>query len=539
MSTRLEAGFPQKQTHTTRTSPFQIQFLAAIFFILGSAVLLALFYLISQNTDVVGPGVPDFNTRAWNFLQAFGLIRPILAIIGGLWLIRLGLRLRSGHVTPARWARTILIWLIVTSGLVVVFVINRNLSTESAAGEPLGSDFVITLLPWGALLLLLITGYVVLNRSMALFWGDEDIVIIRTRMAWNLLAPTLIIFLAIGISPLEQVFLTSLTNEEFASSAEVEYIGFENYTRLLGIRIDRLPCETDESTGDCLTQIDENGNETIVYPGARRWLRDNVIGYQFDEAGNNLGDLAFRPYNEFQLFGTYYVLSARDTEFIDATITSIIYSVVAIFLQLVLGLGVAMLLAQKMRGMGPLRVALLIPMAIPTLIATQFWDIMLAEDATGLANSVLLNLGIIDQAQQWFAEPNWQLPAIILVIVWKETPPMALLLLPGLTAISPEIYQAASVDGANRWQTFFRITLPILSPTIGIALVLRTIIALRAFDIFHVLLGERRFSLATYAHNVLTLRQDLGYSSAISVAIFVILLIFSIIYMRTLKVDQS
>jgi len=363
-----------------------------------------------------------------------------------------------------------------------------------------------------------------------MFRGDEDVTAIRTRTAWNLLAPTLLVFLAIGISPLEQVFIRSLTNERFASSAEVEFIGLNNYAQLLGMRLDEIPCSTDEITGECLTELDDNGNIVTVYPSSRRYLSDNIDGYRSRD---------YRPMDEIHIFGTRYTISARDSEFIQAFVSSVIYTVVAIGLQLVIGMFMAMVLTSRLRGMTLMRVALLVPLAVPTLIATQFWDVMLLPNEAGVANNFLLQLGLINEPQRWLLEPSLQLPSVIIVIVWKETPSMALLLLPGLLNISPELYQAASVDGANRWQQFWRITMPMMRPTIGVALVLRTMVMLRVFDVFEILLERREFSMATYAYDVLLQRQEFGYSSAVSVMIFFIILIFTVIYMRSLRIDES
>jgi trehalose/maltose transport system permease protein len=216
-----------------------------------------------------------------------------------------------------------------------------------------------------------------------------------------------------------------------------------------------------------------------------------------------------------------------------------VYTVGAITLQLTFGMFIALVLASKIRGIGYLRLAMLVPLAIPTLIATQFWDVMLHEDTTGLINSVLLNLNLIGEPQAWLRDPSLQIPSVMLVIVWKETPGMALLLLPGLLSISKEVYEAAQVDGLNRVQRFLRITLPLMRPTIGVALVLRTMVTLRVFDVFDIMLGRLRLSMATYAYSVLTPGQELGYSSAISVTIFVIILIFTMIYVRAMRLDEN
>ncbi len=520
----------QRQSQANLGQQLQVDFLSFLFFLMGVGFFVAIFYTVLSNNDIVGTEIESFGTRFWNFMTNWGVLRPVLGFATGFALIRLSIRLRSRHIAAARWARSIFIWAISLNILGILWTIYTSLASERTRGEASGSDFILNVIPWAILLFILATGYVLLTRNMHLFSGDEAIYHIRTRTAWNLLAPTLIVFLLVGIGPLEQVFITSLTDERFASSDTVNFVGLNNYGRLLGIRVDPLPCTTDETTGICLTEVDEKGNEIVVYPSVRRFLVNTIENYR---------SLGYRPMDEIMLFGTRYVISARDEEFIQATITSLIYAVVSIFFQIIIGMGIAMVLAAKVRGLGPLRVALLVPLAIPTLIATQFWDVMLAPTETGVANSVLMGIGAVSEPQRWLLDRNLMLPSVILVIVWKETPSMALLLLPGLVSISPDIYQASSVDGANRWQQFWRITLPIMRPTIGVALVLRTMVMIRVFDVFEILLGTRKFAMATYAHDVLIQRQELGYSSTISVAIFFVILFFTIIYMRSLRIDET
>jgi len=127
---------------------------------------------------------------------------------------------------------------------------------------------------------------------------------------------------------------------------------------------------------------------------------------------------------------------------------------------------------------------------------------------------------------------------LIAIDVWKTTPFMALILLAGLQVISGDIYEAADVDGASKVRQFFSITLPLLRPTIAVALVFRTLDAIRVFDLFQVLLNGR-YSMATYNYNVLIRQQDFGYASAVGVIIFVIILVFAIAYVRILGVNRE
>lgn len=502
----------------------QIELVASLFVILGMGLVFALGSSVWNNPRLQ-IGDLEFERVVWRFLQNFGILRPILILAAAGLLLRLGLKLRTGYIGAARWAKSILIWLLIIIGVVCIqafFVgLDADLTHPGSIGNGLSAIF-----PWVLLLLVFGAAYIMIGSSRAFYTGEESIEEQTTRNAWNLLVPALAIFIVIAISPLEQVFFSSLTDERFASSEISQFVGLDNYAQLLGLRIDRLDCETNPDDGTCLTET-RNGVTSIVYPNPR-----GVLGDEYRE-------LRFREWTSFDFNGVHYVVSARDREFIESAITSIIYTAVSIFLQLVLGMFIAMILAARIRGGNYLRLAMLVPLAIPTLIATQFWDVMFTENASGMINSLLLSLNIIQEPQAWLLNPNLQIPAVVLVIVWKETPTMALLLLPGLLAISKEVYEAAQVDGLNRVQRFLRITLPLMRPTIGVALVLRTMVTLRVFDVFDILLGRLRFSMATYAYETLTLRQQYGYSSAISVTIFLIIMVFTIIYVRTLRIDES
>jgi trehalose/maltose transport system permease protein len=128
---------------------------------------------------------------------------------------------------------------------------------------------------------------------------------------------------------------------------------------------------------------------------------------------------------------------------------------------------------------------------------------------------------------------------MVFVDVWKTTPFMALILLAGLQTIPSDIYEAADVDGANKIRQFISLTLPLLRPTFAVALVFRTLDAVRAFDVFQVLLGQTRYSMASYNFFTLTGNQESGYASAIGVVIFVIILLFTAAYVKILGVSAE
>lgn len=519
----IQADVTQSPFARGDRKPPQVEIVAVLIFMMSLLTFGGLLFWIFTHPALINsertPGAV-----AWNFVSTLGVMRPLLLIAAGAGLMSLSVRLRRGEINAARWAKVIFNWLVVVAGVVLGYMTWLNLRIETLVTR----DLFINLLPY----LLIVAATIAIRQFIAAsikhFPGDEDIIAKQTRNAWNLLIPTIIVFLVIALNPLEQVFITSLTDERFASADEANFVGLENYNRLWSVRLDVVPCEQDES-GACLTEIGPDGTEEIVYPRARRYFPDDSDYVQ----------LRYRDFAEWNLFGRHLVWSARDTEFVDALITSVVYTVFAIFFQFTIGFAMAMVLAQRVRGIGILRVVMLVPMAIPTLIATQFWDVMLRPDASGLINNILLGAGFIGQPQDWLLDRSLQIPALVAVIVWKETPITALLLLPGLLAIPREVYQAAAIDGANRWQRFWQITMPMMRPTIGVTLVLRTMLFLRVFDLFWILVGRTRLVLATYSFEALIQRQQLGYSSAISVTIFIVTIFFTVAYMRTLRIDEA
>jgi trehalose/maltose transport system permease protein len=217
-----------------------------------------------------------------------------------------------------------------------------------------------------------------------------------------------------------------------------------------------------------------------------------------------------------------------------------VFTVAAVLLELVLGLVIALVVNSRFKGRSAVRAAMLIPWAIPTVISAQMWKWMYS-DIYGVLNDILVNrLGLLSANVAFTAETATSFPAIVLVDVWKTTPFMALLLLAGLQLISSDLYEAARVDGATRLQMFTRITLPLLRPALLVALIFRTLDSLRVFDVFYVMFGSRpdMQTMATYAQQNLVAISDVGYGSAVSVAIFVVIAIFISLYLIVFRRDE-
>lgn len=216
------------------------------------------------------------------------------------------------------------------------------------------------------------------------------------------------------------------------------------------------------------------------------------------------------------------------------------FTIITVFFEFLLGLMIALVVNSRFPGRGPMRAAMLVPWAIPTVLSSQMWKWMY-NDIFGVVNDLLKRVGLIHQNIAWLARPDTALFAVTSIDIWKTTPFVALLLLAGLQVIPDELYEAATVDGASKVRQFFTVTLPLLRPAIVVALIFRTLDALRVFDVFYVLFGARAdmTTMAVYAQNNIVAFSDVGYGSAISVLIFVIIGIFVVAYVTTLGVEQS
>jgi trehalose/maltose transport system permease protein len=231
-----------------------------------------------------------------------------------------------------------------------------------------------------------------------------------------------------------------------------------------------------------------------------------------------------------------YLFILTDSDFWLAVQNTLIFSVFSVTLECVLGLTVALVANSKFKGRSILRVAILIPWAIPTVVSSKIWAWMF-NDIYGVVNVLLVNFHLIPQKIAFLAKPETALPVIIAVDVWKTTPFMALLLLAGLGLIPGDLYEAASIDGASKIRQFFSLTLPLVMPTLLVALIFRTLDALRVFDIFYVMVGGQgnMATMAIYNQQWLVSFLDAGVGSAASVIILIIIMAFVVLYTRFSK----
>ena len=231
-----------------------------------------------------------------------------------------------------------------------------------------------------------------------------------------------------------------------------------------------------------------------------------------------------------------YAEALADPRFFEALIHTIGFALVTVPLELVLGLGLALVMNQVVTGQGLVRTAALLPWAIPTVVAALVWRFMFEGD--GVLTLAARTTGIIGSSFDWFAGPVTAWIPIVAADVWKTTPFVAVLLLAGLQAIDRELYDAASMDGAGPLRQFLTITVPLLRPALIVAATFRLLDALRLFDLSYVLTGggpgTATEPLSLYAFIALMQRLRFGYGSALSIAVFVLAFAFAIVCVRAL-----
>ena len=230
-----------------------------------------------------------------------------------------------------------------------------------------------------------------------------------------------------------------------------------------------------------------------------------------------------------------YAAAFGDERFLTSLRQTLGFVVVSVTLEIGLGLALALTLDGLRRGRALARVVVLLPWALPTVVAALVWRFMF-DGESGLVNAVTSAIGLGAWRLDWFSHPYAAWVPIVLGDVWKTTPFVALLLLAGLQTIDATLYDAARLDGAGAWRRFTRVTLPLLRPALLVALVFRTLDAFRVFDLVYVLTGggpgtaTEVISLTAFT----ALFQDLrfGYGSALSVIVFAGSFVLALVYVR-------
>lgn len=232
----------------------------------------------------------------------------------------------------------------------------------------------------------------------------------------------------------------------------------------------------------------------------------------------------------FQNYIDAFTGSGAGGGFWNAFYNTTMFTVVGVAFETVIGVCMALIMAKGMRSIGLVRASILVPWAIPTVVSALMWQLIF--DANGIANR------IIGTQILWTTEGLQAQAAVLIADIWKTAPFIGLLTLAGLQSIDTQVYEAARVDGANRWQTFWKITLPLIRPVLVVAVLFRLLDAMRMFDLPYVLLGRLESGqtlsmLATDAAGKL----DYGMASAYSMILFCYISLVAFLFIKLLGAD--
>lgn len=345
------------------------------------------------------------------------------------------------------------------------------------------------------------------------FWG------------WLLSSPALLLMTIFVVIPLMMGFGWSITDKRLISPHPTQFIGLRNYDRILSIRIIPIAPILDESGAQIL---DENGKPKFMR--TRDVIRSTPL---FQD---------FRLYTEFDFFSRRYALIAKDPDFYRAMLNTTLYVIIIVPVIMVVSLLLALLVNQKIKGVGIFRVIYFIPTITSISVTSVVWMFLYNPDQ-GLINMLLRRISFdIFGYSPWLHSANTALGAIILYTVWQASGLFMVIFLGGLQDIPDHLYEAAQIDGANMFQSLFYITIPQLKNTITYVVITSTILGFRLFTQVDVMTkgGPQESTLTIILHTVNEgfRNQRIGYASAMSIVFFIVILAITFIQRRIYKSEN-
>lgn len=272
----------------------------------------------------------------------------------------------------------------------------------------------------------------------------------------------------------------------------------------------------------------------VVLAMVAGWPLLRTIWFSFTDA--NLSDLESTKFIGLSNYlhysdGVWGGLFA-DPDWWHAVVNTLWFSAWSVSIETALGLAVALVLNANFQGRGAIRAAILIPWAIPTIVSARIWAWML-HDQFGVLNDIFVKMHILSQPLAWTADSATAMWAVIIVDVWKTTPFMALLCLAALQMLPSDCYEAAKLDGIHPVRLFFKVTLPLIKPALLVAVLFRALDALRIFDLIYVLTSGSKdtMSMSSFARERLVDFQEVGYGSAASTALFMVIALITAAYL--------
>lgn len=230
----------------------------------------------------------------------------------------------------------------------------------------------------------------------------------------------------------------------------------------------------------------------------------------------------------------------HDTRFFKALGHTLLFTIISVAIELVIGMILALIMDKAIKGIGAIRTIALIPWAIPTAVSAMIWSYMY-DGSYGVISKIFSSIGLISKQSEMLLTANGAMTSVVISDVWKTAPYMALLLLAGLQVIDRGLYESASIDGAGPFTTFFRITLPLIKPSLLVALLFRTMDAFRVYDLIAILTGggpgNGTESLSVYSYKLMFGQSNYGYGSVVVMGMAVCVALIAVLYVKVLGAD--
>lgn len=233
-----------------------------------------------------------------------------------------------------------------------------------------------------------------------------------------------------------------------------------------------------------------------------------------------------------------YIKVWKDPLVKSSMIFTVGFTVIATSIETVLGMLLALIMNRKFKGQGLVRAMILIPWAIPTIVSGMMWQFMFAE-GYGIINQLLLKSGMAAASIPWLTNAKWSFLAIVIADTWKTSPYMSLMLLSGLQTIPVELYESSGIDGANAWNKFRYITLPLLKPVLMVSLLFRTVQSFRIYDLICALTNggpaNSTQSLTMYTVKTYFNFGNTGYGAALAMVTFAVSMVIAFLFADGMK----
>ncbi|MDD4311095.1 MAG: sugar ABC transporter permease [Eubacteriales bacterium] len=303
-----------------------------------------------------------------------------------------------------------------------------------------------------------------------------------------------------------------------------QYVTIGEVTKISAAEAKQITSQVAEIQATIQSVYERNDGVTF-YNG---WDKLNTIFREMDSCMINSNFTGLAAYGKL----------LSDTRFFHSLRSTAIFTVISVTFELIFGMALALIMNKAIKGIGGVRTTALIPWAIPTAVSALMWSYMY-DGSSGIIAKIFTDIGLIASPELMLLSAGGAMTAAILADVWKTTPYMALLLLAGLQIIDKVLYESAKIDGAGPAKTFFKITLPLLKPSLLVALLFRTLDAFRVYDLIAVLTGgaQGTETLSIYAYKLMIAQNNYGYGSVVVLTMALCVGVIAFLFVKVLGAE--